>query len=135
MRVHFVLQPELDDAGNVTGVIELSLNDVNHALSADLHDDDLLGLYGDLDPYLFPGPGVVLHGRPDNAPVGLAVSMEHFPDIFELLHDNGLLLGAQNHIQSILAVVASVVRVPHGNYHVTQIKIYLHCDVLPVHPV
>ena len=73
MRIHQFYSLQYDNRGQLHGIHDVQLHDVNHALSPMLSQEDCINFFFDIGALMTAGPGVNRMNRPDGQPVGFRV--------------------------------------------------------------
>ena len=128
MRRHQIIQPEFDNFNNLVGMMEISLYDMGEVLSPNMDHDDVVNLFQDTSYLFTTGPGADIPNVNIDQPVGLSAHPHAFPTLLELINAGGYTRDARNRIRSILGYNILVSPEMHGNFTVTRMEIYLHCD-------
>ena len=74
MRIHQFVSLQYTNQGQLNGIHDIQLYDVNHALSPFLTQEDCINFFFQIGNLLTPGPGVNRWNRPDNQPVGFSLN-------------------------------------------------------------
>ena len=85
MRIHQHSSLDYNDQDNFIGVTEISIFDVNHALSPDLTHDDCITFFNEIARIMTAGPGLRPDEIPEDQPVGFRVDENYFPDVLEII--------------------------------------------------
>ena len=128
MRVHQIIQPEMNDRNILVGIIEVSLHDMGEVLSPFLVHDDVFNFFQDTTMLLATGPGADVRNVNLDNPVGLSAHPDAFPNLLALIYAGGYTQGARNRIRNILGFNSLISPENHGNILITRIRLYLHCD-------
>ena len=76
MRIHQYSTLQYTNQGQLTGIVEIVLHDVNHALSATLTHDDCINFFFEIGGLMRPGPGLTPLSVPDDQPVGFRMDQD-----------------------------------------------------------
>ena len=126
MRVHQYSNLNYNDRGILVGITEIQLFDVNHTFKPELSNQDVIGFFDAVAPLL--GTNNNRFETPDDKPVGFRLDQEYFPALKNIIQNGEYDQGSDTIIRNILALVANLVIIPHGNVRFCHIQLYLHCD-------
>lgn len=127
MRLHQHSSLNYNNRGILVGVTDVQLFDINHTLKPELTNEEVIGFFESVGPLL----GTSHNDRfltPDNEPVGFRIDQRSFPILLNIIRERNLNRGAGTIIRNVLALVANLVVVPHGNVRFCHIQLFLHCD-------
>lgn len=128
MRRHQIVQPEFNNHNILVGMIEISLYDMGEVLSPFMQHDDIMNLFQDTNFLFATGPGADIANVNQDQPVGLSAHPNAFPTLLALINAGGYTRDSRNIIRNILGYNILISPEFHGNFIVTRVEIYLHCD-------
>ena len=128
MRVHQIIQPEVNNHNILVGIIEVSVYDMGDVLSPFLEHDDIFNFFQETTMFLAAGPGADVANVNLDEPVGLSAHPEVFPNLLAIIQAGGYIQGARHRIRNILGFNSLIIPEINGNVLVTRIQLFLHCD-------
>ena len=128
MRVHQIIQPELNNHNILVGIIEVSVYDMGDVLSPFLEHDDIFNFFQETTMLLATGPGADVANVNLDEPVGLSAHPDVFPNLLAIIQAGGYIQGARHRIRNILGFNSLIIPEINGNVLVTRIELFLHCD-------
>lgn len=128
MRVHQIIQPEVNNHNILVGIIEVSVYDMGDVLSPFLEHDDIFNFFQETTMFLATGPGADVANVNLDEPVGLSAHPEVFPNLLAIIQAGGYIQGARHRIRNILGFNSLIIPEINGNVLVTRIQLFLHCD-------
>ena len=128
MRRHQIVQPEFNDHNMLVGMIEISLYDMGNVLSPHMEHDDIINFFQETNLLFATGPGADIPNVDVEQPVGLSAHPDVFPALLVIIDGGGYTRDARNRIRNILGFNILVSPETHGDFNVTRMEIYLHCD-------
>jgi len=132
MLIHYIMQPEYDEARELIGFSNITIKDHNHCLAAEMEYGDISNFLNDITPFLIAEDNVPpLDARNPNLPVGMFVPRADFRVINDILDMNGYKAGAANQIRNIMAVTANIHTVNFPAFNICHITINVICDYIP----
>ena len=131
MIIHQILQPVPNEDNIIVGFNEYRIIDHHHVLATNLTHDDIHNMVQDLLPLLTLGPGARIEDVRDEFLTGFRISAESYGMVMARLTIGGYINGAQNRIRNILAITASTINVPFGQFNLWKIEINILCDIYP----
>ena len=128
MRRHQIFQPEFNDHNMLVGLMDISLFDMGDVLSPFLEHDDVMNFFHETSLLFATGPGADIPNINLEQPHGLSAHPEAFPQLLAIINAGGYTRDARNRIRNILGFNILITPETHGNFVVTRMKIYFHCD-------
>ena len=128
MRRHQIVQPEFDNLNMLVGMTEISLYDMGNVLSPNMEHDDVVNFFQETSGLFGTGPGADIQNVNLDQPVGLSVHPDAFPILLAIINAGGYTRDARNRIRHILGLNMLISPETHGNFIVTRIEMYFHCD-------
>lgn len=131
MLQHRLLQPEYDPNFMIVGFTNILFFDVNHVIDPGIHHNDLYNLVIEITRILAPNPNQAIENLQVHQTATYRVGEMTLPMVRQILQDGHYTVGAPRRIRSVVAMIVEINIVPHGNFNITDVKLYLHCDNQP----
>ena len=112
----------------LVGMLEISLYDMGNVLSPHMEHDDVMNFYQETSGLLGTGPGADIQNVNHYQPVGFSVHPDAFSNLLAVINAGGYTRDARNRIRNILSFNILISPETHGNFTVTRMEIYFHCD-------
>lgn len=128
MRRHQIIQPEFNNHNMPVGMFEISLFDMSNCLSPNMTFDDVFNFFQETSRFFATGPGADIPNINVLEPHGLSAHPASFPNLLAVINAGGYTRDARNQIRNILGYNITITPETHGDFTVTRMEIYLHCD-------
>ena len=101
MRIHHHSRIDFGPRFRVLGFTEVTLYDINHAITPDLTHDELFTLFEEIAPLMATGTDFQPDDIPQDQDIGFRVEEENFQDVSDIIHEGNYHRGKSLNIQSI----------------------------------
>ena len=126
-----VINPEFGPGNQFMGFISLVINDMNHVIDPNMEHDDLMNLLDITMPFLEQDPQRAIENMREGDTLVTRINNNDLGEYRRLLDENRILDGGPRQIREVVAVIAEIKIIPHGNFNIAETKIFFHCDTLP----